>query len=202
MNVILFSADINIIHEWMCKEALSNAVYCSDALSLLNIINKNQDSIVIADYDSVASELNAIMASGTNFQKLIVLEKSPEIITGKSLIFRGIKAYGNSRMLLPHLNQMLKTVEQGDIWSYPELTTSLANSNNKSLLNKDALELIEHRLSKKEQEVVYLILDGLTNDAIAAMLNITPRTIKAHIGSIFSKLHINDRLSLVLLLKS
>jgi DNA-binding NarL/FixJ family response regulator len=32
-------------------------------------------------------------------------------------------------------------------------------------------------------------------------MDITTRTVKAHISAIFSKLHINDRVSLVLLLK-
>jgi len=64
-----------------------------------------------------------------------------------------------------------------------------------------AKELIENRLSQKEQEVVYLILEGFVNDAIASRLEITTRTVKAHVSAIFSKLHINDRVSLVLLLK-
>lgn len=201
MNIVLYSADITMIDEWRKKEPLTGALSCSDADSLLVLLKKEPYSIVIADYDSVASELNAMLSSGAVIEKLIVLEKAPETITGKSLLFHGIKAYGNSRMLTPHLIQMLKTVNDGNIWSYPELTALLAKIKNKKTLSIEAEQLLKNRLSQKEQEIVHFILEGFTNDAIAQALNITPRTVKAHITSIFSKLHVNDRLSLVLLVK-
>lgn len=201
MNIVLYSADITMIDEWRKKEPLTGALSCSDTNSLLVLLKKEPYSIVIADYDSVASELNAMLSSGAVIEKLIVLEKAPETITGKSLLFHGIKAYGNSRMLTPHLIQMLKTVNDGNIWSYPELTALLAKIKNKKNLSIEAEQLLKNRLSQKEQEIVHFILEGFTNDAIAQALNITPRTVKAHITSIFSKLHVNDRLSLVLLVK-
>lgn len=201
MNIIIYSTDIAMIDTWKKKEPLSDAIYCSDTNSLLALLEKKPSSIVVADYDSIASELNSLLSGGTTIEKLIVLEKAPEIITGKSLIFNGIKAYGNSAMLSHHLKQMLYTVYKGNIWSYPELTAFLAKTKNKKELSVEAKELLNNRLSPKEQEIVYLIFDGLTNDAIANTLNITQRTVKAHITSIFSKLHINDRLALVLLLK-
>ena len=117
------------------------------------------------------------------------------------LISKGIKAYGNSRMLTHHYTQMINTVANDKIWTYPELTIALTQSQKESSISSDSKELIDNRLTQKEKEVVYLILEGLTNDAIASKLDITPRTVKAHTSSIFSKLHVNDRVSLVLLLK-
>jgi DNA-binding NarL/FixJ family response regulator len=67
-------------------------------------------------------------------------------------------------------------------------------------LSKEAKKLIEEKLSDKEKEVVFLILKGLSNDAIAEKMGISPRTVKAHITSLFEKLHVNDRLGLALLL--
>ena len=89
----------------------------------------------------------------------------------------------------------------GNIWTYPELTSSLIKIENKSLLSDESTEIIENRLSGKEKEVIMLVLEGLTNDAIALKTGITVRTVKAHVSSIFSKLHVNDRVSLILLLK-
>ncbi|WP_373004909.1 response regulator transcription factor [Sulfurimonas sp.] len=201
MNILFFSSNMDIINEWKQRHAVTDSIVCADVDSLSDKLNDYNNLIIIADYDSIASELNTMISSGLIPNNLIVLEKSPAIVTGKMLILRGIKAYGNSRMLTHHYNQMIKTVSEGNIWTYPELTAELAKTSNKQSLNKDALELIENRLSQKELEVIYLILDGLTNDVIASELNITTRTVKAHISSIFSKLHINDRVSLILLLK-
>jgi len=201
MQIIFFSSDLDIIQEWKHRHSIEYSSTCQDINSLNNELKDNKQSVLIADYDSVAHEVNSIISSGSILNNLIVLEKAPSIATGKMLILRGVKAYGNSRMLTHHYAQMLQTVINDKIWTYPELTAALVGVTKEISLNSDALELIKNRLSTKEEEVVYLVLDGLTNDAIASSLDITTRTVKAHVSSIFSKLHVNDRISLVLLLK-
>jgi len=201
MQIIFFSLDTNLIDEWKERHNIENSSTCRDVDSVVDKLNENKNAIFIADYDSVASEINTLISSNTLPQKFIVMERAPEIVTGKMLIAHGVKAYGNSRMLTHHYTQMLETVILNNVWTYPELTAALMGKKEKSLLSKDSLELIEHRLSEKEKEVVFLVLEGLTNDAIASTLEITTRTVKAHISSIFSKLHVNDRVALILLLK-
>jgi DNA-binding NarL/FixJ family response regulator len=56
-------------------------------------------------------------------------------------------------------------------------------------------------LSARERDVVRLILQGISNKVIAAELFISERTVKAHLTSIFKKLHVPDRLHLAILLK-
>ncbi len=46
-----------------------------------------------------------------------------------------------------------------------------------------------------------MISQGKGNRSIAESLNISERTVKAHLTSIFRKLSVHDRLHLVLLLK-
>lgn len=201
MKTVLFSQDENLIAEWESKIADNNIVSAYDLDSLKNMTDNNLDAfMIIADYDSVATEVNKMLTANTVPKYLIVLERTPEVLIGKNLILHGVKAYGNSRMLPLHLTQLLKTVKAGKVWTYPELTAQLARTGS-SALSKESLEMIQNKLTDKEQEVVLAILEGLSNDAIAKKLDITERTVKAHVSSIFQKLHVNDRLSLVLLLK-
>ena len=201
MHILFFSANVNKIQEWENRDTDHKHFSFYDLESLQKHIEKFPDSVVIADYDSVALEINRLLISNQMIDKLIVLENAPEIVTGKMLITRGVKAYGNARMLQIHYKQMIESVIDSKVWTYPELTAALAKSANKDPLSSEAKELIDHRLSKQEKNVLFLVLEGLTNDTIAQKLEITPRTVKAHMSSIFSKLHVNDRLSLVLLLK-
>jgi len=201
MKVIFFSSNINIIDEWKAKHNFEFEISCSDAESLLDEIRKSKEYIIIADYDTLSHDINSLISSNRLPEYVIVLETAPEITTGKILINHGVKAYGNSRMLSLHYMQMIETVIDKNIWTYPELTSALIKTTKKVALNQNAKELIERRLSPKEIEVTYLVLKGLTNSAIATGLNITLRTVKAHMSSIFNKLHINDRISLILLLK-
>jgi DNA-binding NarL/FixJ family response regulator len=48
-------------------------------------------------------------------------------------------------------------------------------------------------LTESERSVLRLIARGLTNDAIAAQLAFSPKTIRNYVSSIFSKLHVADR---------
>jgi len=201
MQTIYFSADINTLSEFQNRDVKKDSLKFEDIDTLLKWISKLKSYILVADYDSVAKDINKLISSNTLPQNTIILEKVPAIATGKMLIYHGVKAYGNSRMLTHHYTQMIDTVTSGKIWTYPELTIALTQSKHKTPINKDAKELIENRLTQKEKEVAYLILEGLTNDAIASKLDITSRTVKAHTGAIFSKLHVNDRVSLILLLK-
>lgn len=201
MKRVFFSADIDIVDEWKKRDLYHENLSCYDVETLESVLKQytSHEVIVVVDYDSVAQELNKLITANELPEKTVVLEKTPEIVSGKMLIGHGVKAYGNSRMLQVHYEQMIEVVSRGDIWTYPELTAALASQ--QESITTEAKELLEHRLTAKEQEVVYAILDGLTNEAIAHKVGVTVRTVKAHISSIFQKLHINDRVSLVLLLK-
>ena len=201
MKTIYFSSDINTLSEFQDREVEKNSLKFEDIDTLLKWTAKLKSYILVADYDSIAKDINKLISSNTLPKNTIVLEKVPAIATGKMLIYHGVKAYGNSRMLTHHYTQMINTVTDGKIWTYPELTATLAQVQKNNSINPDSKELIENRLTQKEKEVIHLILEGLTNGAIASKLDITPRTVKAHTSSIFSKLHVNDRISLILLLK-
>ena len=191
-----------MIDEWKSKYILKHSFSCYDEKSLKKVIKGLlKPAIIIADFDSVAVEVNKLISSSELLNNLVVLEKTPEIIVGKSLISRGVKAYANSRISDVNFLQMIDAVSNEKVWTYPALTVELVKNSSMETLNEDAQRLMQHRLTPKEIEVTYLVLQGLTNDTIASKLDITTRTVKAHISSIFSKLHVSDRISLVLLLK-
>ena len=201
MQIIFFSSCLDTIDEFQKKHTINTLISAYDIDSLHTRIKELDSFVLIVDYDTVAQDLNKLISSNTLPTHVVVLERTPEIITGKMLISKDVKAYGNIRMLNIHYKQMINTVSNAKVWTYPELTIALANSLKKPTVSTEVKELITKRLSEKESEVVYLVLEGLTNDAIADKLDITTRTVKAHVSSIYQKLHVNDRISLVLLLR-
>lgn len=48
-------------------------------------------------------------------------------------------------------------------------------------------------LTSREREVLALIADGESNTAIARRLSLSPKTVRNHVSSIFTKLHVADR---------
>jgi len=51
-------------------------------------------------------------------------------------------------------------------------------------------------LTHREQEVLRLLVEGLTNREIATRLSVSIETVKSHVHHIMQKMHVNDRASL------
>lgn len=57
-------------------------------------------------------------------------------------------------------------------------------------------------LTPRERQIAQLVASGASNKVVARELNITDRTVKAHLGAIFQKLGTPDRLQLALYINS
>jgi len=56
-------------------------------------------------------------------------------------------------------------------------------------------------LSERERDVALMIDQGKSNREIGDALFISERTVKAHLSSIYKKLHVEDRVHLILRLR-
>jgi NarL family two-component system response regulator LiaR len=55
------------------------------------------------------------------------------------------------------------------------------------------------RLTRREREVLELIVGGRSNKRIALELGISEKTVKTHVGHVLEKLHVTDRTQAALL---
>jgi len=89
---------------------------------------------------------------------------------GRNALFNSIRAAARGESLLP-----------------PEvLAALLAHSHRQERAEREGL-------SQREQEVLRLLVTGAANKEIAMQLNITERTVKAHVTGILNKLGVNSR---------
>lgn len=96
------------------------------------------------------------------------------------------------------LRKCIQCVYGGQIWANSEqlqfLISALSNVPSLRTVNSLGRKL----LTRREEQVVALVADGLTNREVAEELNLSEHTIKKYLFAIFDKLGISSRVELVL----
>ena len=59
--------------------------------------------------------------------------------------------------------------------------------------HKTTSEATFTNLTEREHEILSLMAEGYTNNAIASRLYLSPKTVRNYVSSIFTKLHVSDR---------
>ncbi len=133
--------------------------------------------------------------------KVIVLTRSEDIDELRAALEAGARGYLNALGNVESLIQASNSVENGAMWLPAILVSRMIGNLSKLLEPKANTDAVLEKLTEREREVTEAILTGATNKEIARSLNITERTVKAHLSSIFSKLGARDRMHLMLLVR-
>jgi DNA-binding NarL/FixJ family response regulator len=88
--------------------------------------------------------------------------------------------------------QAVRQVLQGESLLPPELATQLLQRLT-SAGSQSAPEPLVEPLTGREEEVLRLLAEGLTNPEIAYQLGVSLATVKVHVGHIIAKLGVSDR---------
>ncbi|WP_415636493.1 response regulator transcription factor [Pseudoalteromonas distincta] len=123
-----------------------------------------------------------------------------EINQLRTALEAGARGYVEALATKVIIEQVLETICSGGIWLPGQLLSNLVGAlSNTSFKYASTCEL--NLLTKRERQVVDIVVTGATNKQAAESLNITERTIKEHMGSIFNKLKVRDRIQLMLVVK-
>ncbi|NSL56679.1 response regulator transcription factor [Uliginosibacterium aquaticum] len=128
--------------------------------------------------------------------KLIVASSLPSDDEGLAFLEAGVSGYCQAYAPPATLSQVLEVVASGEQWVGRSLLTRLLRGLNRQRAVQG--EDWSSRLSEREREVARLAASGESNLFIAGALNITERTVKAHLSACFNKLDVTDRLQLAL----
>lgn len=195
----------NVLDRW-CKILKGRQPQVIRSSELLR--HASDGDLVLIHLSSVTSEeRQEIFQCKNRFPNLVLVSctDAPNEEEGLVVLRSGANAYANAFITPSLLDELLKSVLRGDIWAGPELLQKLLRRLLQALpepLTHDVVESAEpfKELSKREQEVLSVLVKGASNKEIARELDITERTVKAHLSSIFQKTGVQDRMALVLLM--
>lgn len=151
--------------------------------------------VVLGDVFTVAHIAKWIAAGA----RVIALTQTEDSRQAKLALEVGANGYLHYLAAIPVLQQVGQVVEVGGLWLGVDLMRQLVFAT-ATIINPvpetNQLDL----LSAREQDVAKAVAAGKSNKEVAQELNITERTVKAHLSAVFEKLHVRDRLHLVLVL--
>jgi DNA-binding NarL/FixJ family response regulator len=117
----------------------------------------------------------------------------------KRFVFDALKAGASGYLLktaaLEEVVATVREVARGHAKLDPELADQIISE----FQSYQAAEVAEvfQPLTPREREILQLMSDGLPNKAIASRLSISERTVTTHVANIYSKLHVNNRVSAI-----
>jgi DNA-binding NarL/FixJ family response regulator len=173
---------------WLNLEALSDAQSVGDA----------SDRSSTQTDGATDQAVESLVAAG---HKVIALSAYPGEAQAFALLSKGVRGYCHVDAAPQQLLQVAEAVAGGALWMPPELVQRLASVGQR--IDSPAMpgpKAEDHFavFTPREERVALMVGRGFNNREIAAALEISERTVKAHLTTIFEKLGLRDRVQLAL----
>lgn len=136
---------------------------------------------------------------------VVVLSYSPDDREALRSLDLGARGYVHTLAAPEVLKQVALVVTNQGVWVGQELLAKVLGGSFKTLQQRaeggDTFNTAQlEGLTDRERDVALAVVRGATNKEVARQLDITERTVKAHLSAIFKKLAVRDRLQLILTL--
>lgn len=169
----------------------------SSGAEALKLAHSHQPDVVLMDVTMPdMSGIEATQRLKTDFPNVAVLALT--IHEEEEYFFRmlnaGASGYIPKRAAPEELMRAIHTVYEDEVFLHSSVAGALVQDflHRSSVLNRAQIA----ELTNREQEVLTLIADGLTNKQIGEQLGISPKTVARHRDNITQKLNLSSRAEL------
>ncbi|HLV09858.1 MAG TPA: response regulator transcription factor [Halanaerobiales bacterium] len=196
---VLVADDHDLVREGICKllelyEDIEIVAEAGDGLETVNKVREKMPELVLLD-------LNMPRMDGiTTIRRIKEISPSIKVLIltihdGEEYIYEVIRAgaegYIQKDIKPEELKDSIKRVINGEK-VFPKSIEKQV-----SITNEEKKKIKE--LSAREQEVLELLAQGMSNRKIAETLFISEKTVKNHVSNILKKLSVNDRTQAVII---
>lgn len=209
MLTLLASSNAKLLEQWDNSIfGLSSAATVKNIQQLKDKITKNKPDLLLLDYHFLSQdpqkEILELTIASPNTKILLFSPELPDNV--EWMLFKsGIRGCCNLNMKAEQIVYAIKAIQKGELWIRRSLTSYMLDELVVVSMEKERIETAIHdllsNLTKREYEIATLVGHGESNKRIANRLDITERTVKAHLTEIFRKLQITDRIKLALMMK-
>jgi two-component system, NarL family, nitrate/nitrite response regulator NarL len=159
---------------------------CRSHPELVQAASRSNPDVIVCGL-SRETELNGIrelqMVARSAHVVLWARELSTEL--AHQAVEMGVRGFLSTTASPEHFRECLQIAARGELWMESSLTMNLLNNRPISL-------------SKRQSELVGLLVQGLKNKEIAGALGISEGTVKAYLTTLYEKVGARDRFELAL----
>jgi DNA-binding NarL/FixJ family response regulator len=173
---------------------------CASPDRLMDAVRKHSPDVLLVSTDFFEEKLDALERLVTEIDEtrvvLLTNRKDPGFL--EEALRRGAKGVIQREWPIQQIPVAIRKVTNGGLWIDRNVTERVLEKilNQHSVENPDAEKVA--LLTQREREVIKLICLGFKNRKIAGALHISEATVSHHLTSIYRKLEVEDRISLVI----
>ena len=195
---------------WLEAFAQGRCLLPADLPTALLGLAPKQCIVWLSNDDLQWRQMLALVVKTMPGARVVLLSGTPEPAEGMAALDAGAMGYTHSYALPELLQEVAMVIGHGGLWAGPDLLKRLVAATSAALAklpvpasgaSATARDTAKAwlSLSAREAQVARCVAQGKSNKEVAEQLFISERTVKAHLGAVFEKLHVRDRLQLALL---
>lgn len=175
----------------------------ADRAAAVAVVGERRPAVVLLDIDLGADNgLEAIgdLRSAVPTARILILTGLRDIEIHRRAIQRGASGVVEKDAAPEVLVKAIRRVAAGEVWIDRRMTASILSEMTAPAMAApvDPNSARIASLSARENELISLIGEGLSNKGIASRMRLSEITVRHHLTSIYRKLEVRDRLELLL----
>lgn len=173
---------------------------CYSRDKLLDLVRKHTPDVLLVSTEILQEELDELerLVAEIDETRVIVLTNHKDTDFFEAALRCGAKGVIQKEWPIQQIPVAIRKVTRGGVW----LERTVAEQVLENLLDtRETEDPDAHKiaaLTPREREVIDLICQGLRNKTISDRLHISEATVSHHLTSIYRKLEVDDRTSLVI----
>ena len=171
---------------------------CQDGAEALKAIDYYQPDVLILDLRMPHKDGRAVLRAMQQAQcptRVVLLTAAIEESEVQEAIHLGVHGVVLKGMAAHLLVECVRKVYAGGHWVERRSASQALST---LLRHRDGQRNVASILTRREEEIMRLVAQGIRNQSIAEALSISEGTVKIHLHNIYKKLHIDSRMALSL----
>ncbi len=188
-HILQFTGKFESVHEFI------------NGYDFLNQIEKHEYDIVLMDIEM--PEINGIETTRKALElkpelNILVLSMIGDEVNYNAMVDAGVKGFILKNSSTDELLRAIDTILTGNTYYSQELLRKIIYHNRNIAVQSEKNNNVFEQISHREQEVLQLICEGLTNAEIGDKLFVSQRTIEGHRANLLKKTNTKNTIQLMI----